>query len=110
MLHKVADIARLVFFSKASLIYDCNVPNSNTFANICQSHMNTPAFFSCSRERFEENEQQNLAIMLMVVVLVFILCNILAMVTNLFDAFAFEVPMLPAVSIEKYIWYSQSQS
>ncbi len=34
----------------------------------------------------EESEQQNLAIMLMVVVIIFVLCNVLAMVSNILDA------------------------
>ena len=38
----------------------------------------------------EENEQQNLAIMLMVVVMMFVLCNVLAMVVNVLDALKFN--------------------
>ena len=43
--------------------------------------------------------------MLMVVVLVFVLCNVLAMVSNLLDAFGIEVPMLPKVNpFFPFIW------
>lgn len=40
---------------------------------------------SGSREK-EEKEQQNLSLMLMFVVLVFMLCNVLAMVSNILEA------------------------
>ena len=45
----------------------------------------------------EENEQQNLAIMLMVVVSVFVICNILAMVINLLDVFGVNAGQLVVV-------------
>ncbi len=35
----------------------------------------------------EEKEQQNLSLMLMFVVMVFMLCNVLAMVSNILEAF-----------------------
>ena len=49
------------------------------------------------RESMEENEQQNLAIMLMVVVSVFVICNILAMVCNLLDVFDIQAGILVVV-------------
>ena len=49
------------------------------------------------RESMEENEQQNLAIMLMVVVSVFVICNILAMVINLLDVFGVNAGQLVVV-------------
>ena len=39
----------------------------------------------CFREK-EEKEQQNLSLMLMFVVMVFMLCNVLAMVSNILEA------------------------
>ena len=49
------------------------------------------------RERMEENEQQNLAIMLMAVVAIFVLCNVLAMVANILDALNFSALALTQV-------------
>ena len=45
-----------------------------------------------------EREQQTLAIMQMVVVLIFVLCNCLAMVSNILEAFKFEAVPLTQVS------------
>jgi hypothetical protein len=42
--------------------------------------------FNYFREK-EEKEQQNLSLMLMFVVMVFMLCNVLAMVSNILEAF-----------------------
>ena len=49
------------------------------------------------RERLEEREQQNLAIMLMVVVMIFVLCNVLAMLSNILDMLDFKAAALTKV-------------
>lgn len=53
--------------------------------------------FYLKRDRLEENEQQNLAIMLMVVVLIFVLCNVLAMVSNILETLNFNAGALTKV-------------
>ena len=53
----------------------------------------------------EENEQQNLAIMLMVVVSVFVICNILAMVCNLLDVFDIQAGILVVVITGLYYYF-----
>ena len=50
------------------------------------------------RERLEENEQQNIAIMLMVVVMIFVMCNFLAMVANILEFLKIEAGDLIMVS------------
>ena len=50
------------------------------------------------REEQLEREQQSLAIMQMVVVLIFVLCNCLAMVSNILEAFKVEAVPLTQVS------------
>jgi hypothetical protein len=54
-----------------------------TVENVCVIHV---ANFMNFRDR-EEKEQQNLSLMLMFVVMVFMLCNVLAMVSNILEAF-----------------------
>ncbi len=51
--------------------------------NVCVIHVDN---FLNFRDR-EEKEQQNLSLMLMFVVMVFMLCNVLAMVSNILEAF-----------------------
>lgn len=62
---------------------------------------------SLFRERLEENEQQNLAIMLMVVVLIFVICNALAMIANILDMLNFNAASLTKVSWLASAWDSQ---
>ena len=54
--------------------------------------------FYLTREEQLEKEQQSLAIMQMVVVLIFVLCNCLAMVSNVLEAFKVEAVPLTQVS------------
>jgi len=51
-----------------------------------------------TRERIEENEQQNIAIMLMVVVMIFVLCNVLAMAGNILEELEFNAGDLIKIS------------
>ena len=51
-----------------------------------------------SRDYQLEREQQSLAIMQMVVVLIFVICNFLAMVSNILEAFKVEAVPLTQVS------------
>ena len=55
-------------------------------------------FFEFNREEQLEKEQQSLAIMQMVVVLIFVLCNCLAMVSNILEAFKIEAVPLTQLS------------
>ena len=51
-----------------------------------------------TREYQVEREEQNMAVMQMVVVLVFVLCNCLAMVSNILEAFSVDAVPLTQVS------------
>ena len=51
-----------------------------------------------SRQQIEEQEQQGLAIMQMVVVIVFLVCNFLAMLSNIFELFSVNAVNVTFVS------------
>ena len=65
------------------------------FAKSCY---NICVFIFTYREFQLKREQQNLAVMQMVVVLVFVLCNCLAMISNILEAFKIEAVPLTHVS------------
>ena len=71
--------------------------NQNKITSKTKEMSHNPIIPILFRESMEENEQQNLAIMLMVVVSVFVICNILAMVCNLLDVFYIKADLLVMV-------------
>ena len=77
----------------------CNIPYFHKLI-ISTKSLKTDALkhdFHFVRERLEENEQQNIAIMLMVVVMIFVLCNVLAMVVNILGFLQFNAGYLTKV-------------
>ena len=60
--------------------------------------INLPILCFITRKYQVEQEEQNMAVMQMVAVLVFVLCNCLAMVSNILEAFNFDAVPLTQVS------------